>query len=94
MIKKLTSFASSLNAANRMGKAPIFLKHRAKNIGRIIKRNPKKTIAAGLAGAVGLLILIVNMLLLTKIQNKNIRNELNTKSKNKIIMPVKNWYSS
>jgi hypothetical protein len=54
MIKKLTSFASSLNAANRMGKAPIFLKHRAKNIGRAIKRNPKKSIAAGLAGAVGL----------------------------------------
>ena len=54
MIKKLTSFASSLNAANRMGKAPIFLKHRAKNVGRAIKRNPKKSIAAGLAGAIGL----------------------------------------
>jgi hypothetical protein len=51
MIKKLTSFASSLKSSMKMGKAPIFLKHRAKKIGKIIDRNPKKTIA-GLA-AVG-----------------------------------------
>ena len=51
---KKPSFTTSLNAANRMGKAPIFLKHKAKNIGRAIKRNPKKSIA-GLAvvGAYG-----------------------------------------
>jgi hypothetical protein len=50
----IKAFTSSLNAANRMGKAPIFLKHKAKNIGRAIKRNPKKSIA-GLAvvGAYG-----------------------------------------
>jgi hypothetical protein len=48
MIKAIKAFTSSLNAANRMGKAPIFLKHKAKNIGRVIKRNPKKSIA-GLA---------------------------------------------
>jgi hypothetical protein len=54
MIKAIKAFTSSLNAANRMGKAPIFLKHKAKNIGRAIKRNPKKSIA-GLAvvGAYG-----------------------------------------
>jgi hypothetical protein len=52
---KKPSFTTSLNAANRMGKAPIFLKHKAKNIGRAIKQNPKKSIAAGLAvvGAYG-----------------------------------------
>lgn len=54
MIKAIKAFASSLNAANRMGKAPIFLKHRAKNVGRVIANNKKKAIAGGLAGAVGL----------------------------------------
>ena len=38
MIKVIKSFASSLNAANRMGKAPIFLKHRVKNVGKVIKQ--------------------------------------------------------
>ena len=42
MIKKLTSFASSLKSSMKMSKAPIFLKHRAKKIGKIIDRNPKK----------------------------------------------------
>lgn len=54
MIKKLTSFASShasaLKSSMRMGKAPIFLKHRAKNVGRAIKRNPKKSIAIAASG--------------------------------------------
>jgi uncharacterized C2H2 Zn-finger protein len=38
MIKAIKAFTSSLNAANRMGKAPIFLKHRAKNVGKVIKQ--------------------------------------------------------
>ena len=50
MIKKLTSFASSLKSSMRMGKAPIFLKHRAKKVGRAIKRNPKKSIAIATSG--------------------------------------------
>jgi hypothetical protein len=54
MIKAIKAFTSSLNAANRMGKAPIFLKHRAKNVGRVLANNKKKAIAGGLAGAVGL----------------------------------------
>jgi hypothetical protein len=45
MIKKLTSFASShaaaLKSSMRMGKAPIFLKHRAKKVGRAIKKQVK-----------------------------------------------------
>ena len=41
MIKAIKAFTSSLNAANRMGKAPIFLKHRAKNVGRVIAKEVK-----------------------------------------------------
>jgi hypothetical protein len=89
---KKPSFTTSLNAANRMGKAPIFLKHRAKNIGRAIKRNPKKSIAAGLAGAVGLQMYSdrSNMLILTKIQiYKEFVIELNTNPTNKEICLLK-----
>jgi hypothetical protein len=59
MIKKLTSFASSLKSSMKMGKAPIFLKHRAGKIGskakktvKYIKKNPIKsaTIGSGVAG--------------------------------------------
>ena len=87
---KKPSFTTSLNAANRMGKAPIFLKHRAKNIGRAIKRNPKKSIAAGLAGAVGLQMYSDSKYVdINKDPNlRNIRNELNTNPKTKN-MPVK-----
>ena len=90
MIKKLTSFTSSLNAANRMGKAPIFLKHRAKNIGRAIKRNPKKSIAAGLAGAVGLQMYSDSQYVdINKDPNlQSILNELNTNPTTRN-MPVK-----
>lgn len=90
MIKAIKSFASSLNAANRMGKAPIFLKHRAKNVGRAIKRNPKKSIAAGLAGAIGLQMYSDSKYVdINKDPNlQNILNELNTNPKTKN-MPIK-----
>jgi hypothetical protein len=90
IISKKPSFTTSLNTANRMGKAPIFLKHRAKNIGRAIKRNPKKSIAAGLAGAVGLQMYSDSQYVdINKDPNlQNIRNELNTNPKTKN-MPVK-----
>jgi hypothetical protein len=90
MIKKLTSFASSLKSSMRMGKAPIFLKHRAKNIGRAIKRNPKKSIAAGLTGAVGLQMYSNSQYVdINKDPNlQSIRKELNTNPKTKN-MPVK-----
>lgn len=62
MIKKLTSFASSLKSSIRMGKAPIFLKHRAKDaygsfkkkslsvknkISNYARKNPNKTVIGG-----------------------------------------------
>ena len=73
-----------------MGKAPIFLKHRAKNIGGAIKRNPKKSIAAGLASAVGLQMYSDRQYVdINKDPNlRNIRNILNTNPKTKN-MPVK-----
>jgi hypothetical protein len=87
---KKPSFTTSLNAANRMGKAPIFLKHKAKNIGRAIKQNPKKSIAAGLAGAIGLQMYSDSKYVdINKDPNlQNIRNQLNTNPKTKN-MPVK-----
>jgi len=54
MIKAIKSFTSSLNAANRMGKAPIFLKHRAKNVGRVIANNKKTATALGATAAGGI----------------------------------------
>tara|TARA_R110000803_G_C11820721_1_gene301921 strand:- start:290 stop:601 length:312 start_codon:yes stop_codon:yes gene_type:complete len=47
-IKKTKNFTNTLNAANKMGKAPIFLKHKAKiaasKVGSFVKKEAKEAV--------------------------------------------------